>query len=130
MPSAGPKCEDTRTRATLRLQLLSGKSVKDSDLSSDWLAEKWPVLLAAHLALPTPGRAVATADARYMIEHGVARISVDKGSKAHEPRKMARREVAAVKAWLASQDDVGEGPVEKGDPVPYTHLTLPTISPV
>jgi hypothetical protein len=102
--SGGPKSADARVRTNLRPLLLSGKSVKGDPLSKDWLAGKWVALLDAHYGLPTPGRAVAVEDARYMIEHSLATISVGKGTVQYEPRTMACREVAAVQGWLLQKE--------------------------
>ena len=102
-------------RANLRPQLLSGKSIRGTDLAKDWLATKWPALLDAHIALPTPGRAVATGDAQHMVAHGVARISVRASAVTFDPRTLSVREVVAVETWLGSQVCEGEEPVVRSD---------------
>ncbi len=94
-------------RRNLRPQLLSGKSAKGTDLGKDWLATKWPLLLDAHVALPTPGRAVAIGDAQHMLAHGVARIGVCKAIVTSYPRTLPVREAVAVETWLGSQVRVG-----------------------
>jgi hypothetical protein len=91
-------------RGNLRRQLLGGKSVKGAALADEWMATNWPALLDAHYVLPSPGRAVALEDARRMVEHGVAQISVCKGTVGYEERKMAACEVTAVEAWLGKKD--------------------------
>ncbi len=93
----------------MRPLLLSGKTPKCVDLTEEWMVKKWPELLEAHFVLPTPGRAVAIADAAHMVEHKIAKISVGKGSVPYEPRVMSDREVAAVQEWLTSKDCDSEG---------------------
>ena len=72
--------------------------MKDAVLTDVWMATNWPT------ALPTPGRAVAMEDALYMIETGVARISVLRTAKDYTDRQMCAAEVAAVLAWVGAKD--------------------------
>jgi DNA-binding GntR family transcriptional regulator len=100
---SGSMGKANHVRANLRPQLLSGKSTRGADLSKDWLAAKWPTLLDAHVALPSPGRAIAIGNAQYMVSHGIAKISVCKATVTFDPRTLSKREVVAVETWLGSQ---------------------------
>jgi hypothetical protein len=104
-------------RTYLRTQLMSGKSIKGTDLSDARLAELWPKLLDLQITSVRPGRAVALLDIEYMTEHRHFRVTLDaarnSGSSTDAPRGLGDAEVAAIGTWLEKhRADTPAGAVE------------------
>ena len=102
-----PLNEANQKRANLRPQLLSGKSKNHpfKEFSQDWLRQKWPELLDAHFACPTPGESVALQDTLHMINTGEVKIICSGSQKEFEkPRAIAEAERLIIKDWYDKKD--------------------------
>jgi hypothetical protein len=80
-------------------------SEKGHPLSESKLAQLWEELLQLHMSSPRPGRAAATCDVTYMMEHGKFRITVlgtNSASSADGPRaarELGALERTAIQGW-------------------------------
>ena len=115
MAATPQQTKDSNQRTKLMKYLTSGISANGFPITEDTLVKHWPVFLDLHFKLPFPGRAVASLDVEYMLEHKV--VGITEGRKRRNfqdapgaasstdgpvatPRKLSDLELSAIGAWL------------------------------
>jgi hypothetical protein len=111
---------ENNVRVQLRMQLLSGKTLKGHPMVENQMVEKWGQFLDLHVSSTRPGRAAALLDVEHMLHARTTRITsgaIERESGAPSaPRALSQPELAAIGSWLEqynARQPVGSQPLRE-----------------